>query len=233
MRQELRAMLTKAAAVASDAEPEPSISTEPSASSPPRVLWTYDQHSADHTRFMMEEGGDLTMGEDRATPLITEVFFLCPFPHWPSILLLILYGLSSTSHSIFFQALQKICLVDHIKWMAELLHADAIQQLEVALLGLPSCSDPWSACCWNETTSMNFTGKCILPPKTYTSTLMAPPPPTIPILGITGSLPVTSVSSEGKSMSSEGNEVMASDSMEISKCHTVPTSIQPSDNVIA
>ena len=76
MRLEFRATLTKAAAVASDAKPEPSTSTcmEPSGSSPPRVLQTHCQHSADYTRLMMEEGGDLTMGEDRAAPLITKVF---------------------------------------------------------------------------------------------------------------------------------------------------------------
>ena len=34
--------------------------------------------------------------------------------------------------------MQKIHLADHIKRMAELLHADAIQQLEVALLGSPA-----------------------------------------------------------------------------------------------
>ena len=69
-------MLAKAAAMASDAEPEPSTSTstEPSGSSPPRVLQTHHQHSADYIRFMMEEGGDLTMGEDRVAPLIMEVF---------------------------------------------------------------------------------------------------------------------------------------------------------------
>ena len=40
--------------------------------------------------------------------------------------------LNSSSH---FQALQKICLVNHITSMADLLHANAIQQLEVAVLG--------------------------------------------------------------------------------------------------
>ena len=36
------------------------------------------------------------------------------------------------------QALQKFCLVSHIRSMAYLLHANAIQQLEVALLGSPA-----------------------------------------------------------------------------------------------
>ena len=70
MRQEFRATLAKASAMASDDEPEPSTSTEPSASSPSRVLQTHCQHSADYIRFMIEEGGDLTMGEDRAAPLL-------------------------------------------------------------------------------------------------------------------------------------------------------------------
>ena len=69
-------MLAKATAMASDAEPKPSTSasTEPSGFSPPRVLQTHCHHSAGYIRFMMEEGGDLTMGEDRATPLTMEVF---------------------------------------------------------------------------------------------------------------------------------------------------------------
>ena len=76
MKQEFRAMLAKAAAVDSDAEPKPSTSTstEPSGSSPLRVLRTHHQHSVDYIRYMMEEGGDLTLGEDRAIPLIMEVF---------------------------------------------------------------------------------------------------------------------------------------------------------------
>ena len=59
-----------------DDEPEPStsMSTEPCDISPPRVLWTHHQHVADYVRLMMEEGEDLTLGEDQAAPLITEVF---------------------------------------------------------------------------------------------------------------------------------------------------------------
>ena len=36
------------------------------------------------------------------------------------------------------QALQKIHLANHIQSLVELLHADAVQQLEVALLGTPA-----------------------------------------------------------------------------------------------
>ena len=40
--------------------------------------------------------------------------------------------------SLFFQAPQKICLANHIHSIVELLHADALHQLEVALLGSPA-----------------------------------------------------------------------------------------------
>ena len=139
--------------------------------------------------------------------------------------------LSSTPHSVFFQALQKTCLADHIKRMAELLHADAIWQLEVAFLGSPTAHILDLLAAGMRQPALTSQGGVILPPKAYTSTLMVPLLPTIPIVVITGSLPVTSVSFEGKSVSSEGNKVTASDSQEISECcHIVPTSIQPSDS---
>ena len=68
--------LTKVASVDSKAESEPhaSTSTDPSGSSPPQILRTHWQHAADYTRLMMQVDMSLTMGEDRAAPLITEVF---------------------------------------------------------------------------------------------------------------------------------------------------------------
>ena len=39
---------------------------------------------------------------------------------------------------LVMETLQKICLASHIRHMADLLHTDAIQQLEVALLGMPT-----------------------------------------------------------------------------------------------
>ena len=76
MQQEIQAKLSKVAAVASKAESEPCISTstDPSGSSPPWVFRTHQQHAADYTRLMMQGNMDLTMGEDRAAPLITEEF---------------------------------------------------------------------------------------------------------------------------------------------------------------
>ena len=56
------------------------------------------------------------------------IFFLDSLNFLPSI------SLNPSSH---LQALQKIHLGSHIRHMADLLHVDAIQQLEVALLGTP------------------------------------------------------------------------------------------------
>ena len=49
------------------------IETSPSANEKPWVLHTHDQHATDYVRIMMEAGMNLPMGEDRASPLITEV----------------------------------------------------------------------------------------------------------------------------------------------------------------
>ena len=84
--------------------------------------------------------------------------------------------MGSTPHPIFFQALQKIQLVNQIKSMAELIHADAIQQLEVALLGSPAAQ------------ILNLLAKGVMqsastsqrhalhPPQVCTLTPVAPPP---------------------------------------------------------
>ena len=48
-------------------------STESHGSSPLQVLKTQQQHVAANTKMMLEGGMELTMGEDRAAPLITEV----------------------------------------------------------------------------------------------------------------------------------------------------------------
>ena len=45
--------------------------------------------------------------------------------------------LPNPQSNLHFQALQKTGFADHIKQMANLMHADAVQQLEVTLLGLP------------------------------------------------------------------------------------------------
>ena len=74
--------------------------------------------------------------------------------------------------------------------MAELLHADVIQQLEVILLGSPAAQILDLLAAGVMQLASTSKGNVILPPKAYTSTLMAPPLPTAPIIGITSSLPV-------------------------------------------
>ena len=75
MWQEFRKTLAETVSATSGVEPEPSTSTstDPSGSSPPQVLRTHHQHMADYMKLMMESGINLTMGEDRAAALITEV----------------------------------------------------------------------------------------------------------------------------------------------------------------
>ena len=76
MQQEFQKMLVETVSATSEMELEPSTDTrtDPSGSSPPWVLRTYHQHTADYMRLMMESGMDLTLGKDRVALLITEVY---------------------------------------------------------------------------------------------------------------------------------------------------------------
>ena len=64
-----------AESITSGVEPEPSTSTstESHGFSPFQVLKMHQPHVTVYTKMMMEDGIELTMGEDRAAPLITEV----------------------------------------------------------------------------------------------------------------------------------------------------------------
>ena len=107
----------------------------------PWVIWTHDQHVADYVHIMVELGMSLPMGEDRSAPLVTEVLSLfSPYslliPSCISLLVLLYTAIYSfITTFLFIQALKKIRLANQLHSLAELLHADAIQQLEVALLG--------------------------------------------------------------------------------------------------
>ena len=118
------------------------IETSPTAVEKPQVLCTHDQHATNYVRLMMEAGMNVPMGEDRVAPLITEVKPLISLFPSPTIPPLILLSMTISSIIIAFlcspQALQKIQLANHIHSLAELLHADAAQLLEVALLGTPT-----------------------------------------------------------------------------------------------
>ena len=75
MCQEFQKTLAETVSATSGVEPEPSTSTstDPSGSSPPWVLRTHHQHMAAYTKLMKESSMDLTMGKDRAAPLIIKV----------------------------------------------------------------------------------------------------------------------------------------------------------------
>ena len=75
MQQEFQKTLveTVSATSGADLKPSTSTSTEPSGSCPPQLLKTHRQHTADYTRLMLESGMALTIGEDRATLLITDL----------------------------------------------------------------------------------------------------------------------------------------------------------------
>ena len=134
--------------------------------------------------------------------------------------------MGSTPHPVFFQALQKIQLLNHIKSMAELLHANAIQQLEEALLWSPAAQilDLLATGLMHPASTLQ--GHAIYPPQGYTLTPVVPPSSTVPIVGITGS------SLSVASASSRGSEATASVCQEIppKHCHIVPTSIQPPES---
>ena len=60
-------------------EPEPAegYSTVPSETSPPLVLKSHHQHLANYVKLFPEEGENLSMGDNPAVPLVTEVFIHC------------------------------------------------------------------------------------------------------------------------------------------------------------
>ena len=85
------------------------------------------------------------------------------------------------------QALQKICLANHIWSLAELLHADTVQRLEVALLGTLAAKilDMLSMA----TTLQPHTPPLSKPPHPVTTlastSSMIVAPPQVPIVGVT------------------------------------------------
>ena len=84
--------------------------------------------------------------------------------------------------------MQKICLVAHIHRVADILYVDAMQQLEVALLSSPA-SGLIDLLAERLPQSPFLMKPTVQPPHVYTSSPSAPPPPTIPIVGVTTSMP--------------------------------------------
>ena len=70
-------MLGKTVASLQSEETEPEgKNTEIHSNSPPRVIFSHCQHLADYVKLFMEEGEELTLGEDWPAPLITDVSYL-------------------------------------------------------------------------------------------------------------------------------------------------------------
>ena len=57
----------------STGDPMDGIEMTPSATEKPQLLHTHDQPAANYVRLMIKAGMNLPMGEERVTPLITEV----------------------------------------------------------------------------------------------------------------------------------------------------------------
>ena len=167
-------------------------------------------------------------------PLITEVshyisfmiHFLDHFNFLSSI------SLNPSSH---LQALQKIHLVNHIRWIVDLLHTDAVQQLEVALLGSPASEviDLLSSGLVQTTSSTIVASaqSCLC---TFTSTCPAPPLTSVLVVGVSTSStsshvpvvpPVESMSDDGEATPPKAKTSRISDD---SKCHHItPILISP------
>ena len=139
MRQEFKRSLSKMVAVSQSDEREPlkSESTEPHSVSPHMIpALAHKQYLADYMKLFMEEGEELTLSENQAAPLLTQVspynFFHNPFSQ---LFLIFLFICLTQSIIPIFRLYRKFCLASNIRSMADLLHADAVQQLEMALLG--------------------------------------------------------------------------------------------------
>ena len=153
-------------------------------------LCTHNQHAANYIRIMVKSGMSLPMGEDWSAPLVTDVLSLLPsyaIPIPSSILLLVLLVIiiySLITAFVFTQALQKIRLANHICSLAELLHADAMPQLELALLGSPVARllDGLTMGTQHQTASFYSTSVPLHPSTTLS---MPSAPPSVPITGTT------------------------------------------------
>ena len=75
MRQEFQHTLCEAATSlqVAEAEPPEGEDTEVHSDSPCRVTCTHHQHKADYVRLFMKQGEKLTLGEEQATPVTTQV----------------------------------------------------------------------------------------------------------------------------------------------------------------
>ena len=133
---------------------------------------------------------------------------------------------NSSSH---FQALQKICIVSHLRSMVDILHANAIQQLEVALLYSPAAQviDLLSGG-WVQTKPVPTTTSIWPCPQVYTSTLPATALTSVPVLGVSSLISTESMpSDESLTTGMESQDVPMSTPKH---CHITPTPVWSSDS---
>ena len=134
----------------------------------------------------------LPMREDRLVPLVTEVWLLLSFLSilissgiGISLLILLCIAIHLLIPAfVSTQALQQICLTNHICSLTELLHTDAMQQLEVALLGLPAARilDILMMATQSQTSSTPISSRSL---HSATASSMIVLPPQVPIVGVT------------------------------------------------
>ena len=214
MKEEFKQKIRETASSAQTTEEEQSESEDIAicGESPPQIIWTHQQHWADYVQIGVEEGVTLTLGGDREAPLITEVHFFSFqifYSHSPSNS----SSLSCIFHHLIFQVLQKIYLANHIKRMADLLHADAVQQLNVAILGslVADVVTLLSAGFKQTKPILQTMQPC---PKTYTSTPPASIPMAVLLLGIS-TISTSGIWKTEKATESQGVPVIAL------KCHCI------------
>ena len=130
------------------------------------------------------------MGKDQSVPLIMEVLSLFSLyslliPSGTLLLVLLCAAIHSfIAAFVCIQALQRIRLANHICSLAELLHADAVQQLELALLGSPVAKllDVLATGTHHKTASSCSTSVPLCPSATSSTPSS---PPSVPVTGIT------------------------------------------------
>ena len=193
--------------------------------------------SADNVKLFMEEREELTLDEDWAAPLVTEVspyfsFMICSLDHF---IFLSSILLNPSSH---LQTLQKIHLANHIRHMADLLQANLVQQLEVALLGSPAAQavDLLSRRLVAQTKSSTLAIPAQPQPRIYTSTPPVPPPSFVPIVGLltTSQIPAVVVpaleSTSGVDESALPKTKVSKISDDFQCCHITPTLVDLSSS---
>ena len=131
-------------------------------------------------------------------------------------------SLNPSSH---LEALQKIHLANHIRWMADLLYTNAVHQLEVALLGSPASEvmDLLSSVLV-QTTSSTIAASSQPHVCPYTSTPPAPPSTSVLVVGVSTSSHIPAVPPlESTSNDDEATlpKAMISKISDDSKCHCI------------